>query len=163
MTRGQSRARLLYVALVALTVGCFERYKPAWDDTAASADTLRPDTARLALVARLQPGGLATVPGHKLEAIAVTRAGFDPQIDRPIAAQVRWPLEPPAGDIEDDLSPASEGQPLGGHDQSRGEHVLIRADQDLPFPLHAFALQFTPGFATRSPGVGDRSLIVRRR
>ena len=106
---------------------------------------------------------LAAIPGLELEPIAVSGAGLDPEIDRAVAAQEGRPFEPPAGDVEDDLAATGEGEPLGGDDQTGGEDVLIRPDQDLPFPFDAFALELAPGLAARSSRVGDGSLIVRRR
>jgi hypothetical protein len=60
-------ARLAYLAAIGMTLGCFERYKPAWDDAASMADTLLPDTGRAAAVADLEPGALATVQAAPVE------------------------------------------------------------------------------------------------
>jgi hypothetical protein len=98
-----------------------------------------------------------------LQAIAGAGAGFDAEVDRAVAAQEWRSFEPPAGDVEDDLTAAGERQPLRGDDQAGREDMLIGADQNLAFPLDAFALEFAPGLTTRSPGVGDWSLLVRRR
>ena len=107
--------------------------------------------------------GLTTVARRELKAIAHAGACFDAQVDGAITAQEGRALEPPAGDIERDISAPGKRKALGGNDQAGGENVVIGPDQDLPFPFDAFALKGAPGLATRSPGVGDWSRLVRRR
>ena len=50
-----------------MTLGCFERHRPAWDDAVSRADSLRPDTGEAAPGANLQPGALATVRAGPVE------------------------------------------------------------------------------------------------
>ena len=68
MKRTRAGIALVCAAVTWLTAGCFERHRPAWDESASGADTLEPETGRAAPRGeRLGPGALATVQAAPVE------------------------------------------------------------------------------------------------
>lgn len=69
MRRTRLGIPLLCIAVAGATSGCFERHRPAWDDSARGGEAAVVDTAQGGAVpeAQRQPGALAGVPAAPVE------------------------------------------------------------------------------------------------